>query len=85
MYMYVTNYIKPWSEKKQGGGWIKTFLVLLSTLIYYFWLSFIYFRVLLRNARKLAQSYYLSYQENIPTAQIVHKIANVMQEYTQSG
>lgn len=43
------------------------------------------YRVLLRNARKLAQSYYLSYQENIPTAQIVHKIANVMQEYTQSG
>lgn len=51
----------------------------------YFWLSFNYFRVLLRNARKLAQSYYLQYQENIPTAQIVHKIANVMQEYTQSG
>lgn len=46
---------------------------------------FLHFRVLLRNARKLAQNYYLAYQENIPTAQIVHRIANVMQEYTQSG
>ncbi|CAG2250769.1 PSMA2 [Mytilus edulis] len=43
------------------------------------------FRVLLKAARKLAQQYQLAYQEQIPTAQIVHKIANVMQEYTQSG
>ena len=42
-------------------------------------------RLLLKSARKLAQQYYLTYQEHIPTAQIVQRVANVMQEYTQSG
>lgn len=43
------------------------------------------YRVLVRRARKLAQQYYLTYQEQIPTAQLVQRVANVMQEFTQSG
>ncbi|XP_064618447.1 proteasome subunit alpha type-2 [Liolophura sinensis] len=43
------------------------------------------YRVLVRNGRKLAQQYFLTYQEQIPTAQLVQRLANVMQEYTQSG
>lgn len=43
------------------------------------------FRVLIKQARKLAQQYYLTYQEHIPPSQLVQKVANVMQEYTQSG
>ncbi|ESO94136.1 hypothetical protein LOTGIDRAFT_189380 [Lottia gigantea] len=43
------------------------------------------YRVLLTRARKLAQSYYLTYQEQIPTAQLVQRVATVMQEFTQSG
>nr|UCK81648.1 proteasome subunit alpha type-2 [Arenicola marina] len=43
------------------------------------------YRVLVKAARKLAQQYYLTYQETIPTAQLVQRVANVMQEYTQSG
>lgn len=43
------------------------------------------FRVLLRRARKLAQQYFLVYQEPIPTGQLVQRVASVMQEYTQSG
>ncbi|XP_022088464.1 proteasome subunit alpha type-2-like [Acanthaster planci] len=43
------------------------------------------YRLLVRQARKLAQGYFLTYQEQIPTAQLVHKVANVMQEYTQIG
>ncbi|KAI0219521.1 Proteasome subunit alpha type-2 [Lamellibrachia satsuma] len=43
------------------------------------------YRVLLRSARKLAQQYSLMYQEQIPTAQLVQRVANVMQEYTQQG
>ncbi|ELR50823.1 hypothetical protein M91_07947 [Bos mutus] len=41
--------------------------------------------VLVHRARKLAQQYYLVYQEPIPTAQLVQRVASVMQEYTQSG
>ncbi|PKU44458.1 proteasome subunit alpha type-2 [Limosa lapponica baueri] len=41
--------------------------------------------VLVHRARKLAQQYYLVYHEPIPTAQLVQRIASVMQEYTQSG
>lgn len=48
------------------------------------WLLFIC-RVLVRHARKIAQQYYLMYQEEIPTAQLVQKLASVVQEYTQSG
>ncbi|PFX33180.1 proteasome subunit alpha type-2 [Stylophora pistillata] len=43
------------------------------------------YRVLVRHARKIAQQYYLMYQEEIPTAQLVQKLASVIQEYTQSG
>uniref|UniRef100_A0A670JKD3 Proteasome 20S subunit alpha 2 n=1 Tax=Podarcis muralis TaxID=64176 RepID=A0A670JKD3_PODMU len=43
------------------------------------------YRVLVHRARKLAQQYYLVYHEPIPTAQLVQRIASVMQEYTQSG
>jgi len=42
-------------------------------------------RVLVTKGRKLAQQYYRTYKENIPVSQIVKKIADVMQEYTQSG
>jgi len=42
-------------------------------------------RVLVKSSRKLAQQYKLTYQEEIPTAQLVQRIANVMQEYTQQG
>ena len=31
------------------------------------------------------QDYYLMYHETIPTAQLVYRVALVMQEYTQSG
>ncbi|XP_062519426.1 proteasome subunit alpha type-2-like [Corticium candelabrum] len=43
------------------------------------------YRLLVRQARKIAQQYYLVYQEPIPTSQLVQRVANVMQEYTQSG
>lgn len=42
-------------------------------------------RVLVTKGRKLAQQYHRTYGESIPVSQIVKKIANVMQEYTQSG
>lgn len=42
-------------------------------------------RLLVRRARKIAQQYFLIHREQIPTSQLVHKIASVMQEYTQSG
>uniref|UniRef100_A0A2K5DTR4 Uncharacterized protein n=1 Tax=Aotus nancymaae TaxID=37293 RepID=A0A2K5DTR4_AOTNA len=44
-----------------------------------------YYRVLVRRARKLAQQYHVGYQEAIPTAQLVQRVASVTQEYTQSG
>ncbi|XP_036922093.1 LOW QUALITY PROTEIN: proteasome subunit alpha type-2-like [Sturnira hondurensis] len=43
------------------------------------------YRVLVHRAQKLAQQYYLIDEEPIPTAQLVQRIASVMQEYTQSG
>ncbi|XP_013790362.1 proteasome subunit alpha type-2 [Limulus polyphemus] len=43
------------------------------------------YRLLVRRARKLAQQYYLTYDEPIPTAQLVQRVAYIMQEYTQSG
>ena len=43
------------------------------------------FRVLVRNARKSAQQYYLRYREVQPIAEVVRESALVMQEYTQSG
>ena len=43
------------------------------------------FRVLVRNARKEAQKYYLKYREVQPISQVVKDSALLMQEYTQSG
>lgn len=43
------------------------------------------YRLLVRNARKLAQNYFLTYKEPIPVVQLVQRVANLMQEYTQSG
>jgi len=43
------------------------------------------FRVLVRNARKSAQKYFLKYKEVQPISDIVRDSALVMQEYTQSG
>ena len=43
------------------------------------------YRLLVKQARKIAQQYQRIYQEPIPTAQLVQRVAAVMQEYTQSG
>eukprot|EP00388_Colpodella_angusta_P041960 GDKK01054787.1.p2 GENE.GDKK01054787.1~~GDKK01054787.1.p2 ORF type:complete len:246 (-),score=53.44 GDKK01054787.1:101-802(-) len=43
------------------------------------------FRVIIRNARKNAQKYYLTYREVQPVSQVVRESALLMQEYTQSG
>lgn len=43
------------------------------------------FRVLVTQARKAAQAYYLTYREVQPVAQVVRESALIMQEYTQSG
>jgi 20S proteasome subunit alpha 2 len=43
------------------------------------------FRVLVRKARKKAEVYFRFYKEPIPVLQLVMEVANIMQEYTQSG
>lgn len=43
------------------------------------------YRLLVRRARKIAQQYKLTYSEEIPTSQLVQRVAHIMQEYTQSG
>ncbi|KAH7482196.1 Proteasome subunit alpha type-2 [Phytophthora ramorum] len=43
------------------------------------------YRVLVRKARKKAQSYFQKYKEHAPAAILVREIAAVMQEFTQSG
>jgi len=43
------------------------------------------YRLLVRRARKIAQEYFLTYNEPIPTTILVQKVAYIMQEYTQSG
>merc|ERR1739838_973323 len=43
------------------------------------------YRLLIRQARKVAQQYYRTYLEPIPTTQLVQRLAAIMQEYTQSG
>jgi 20S proteasome subunit alpha 2 len=43
------------------------------------------FRVIVRNARKNSQKYFLTYHEVQPVSQIVRESALLMQEYTQSG
>lgn len=43
------------------------------------------FRVLVQQARKASQKYFLTYREEQPVAQVVRESALIMQEYTQSG
>ena len=43
------------------------------------------YRVLVKRARRAAQQYQLMYGTEIPTGQLVQRLAAVMQEYTQSG
>lgn len=43
------------------------------------------YRLLVKRARKIAQQYFLIYNEPIPTTQLVQRVAQIMQEYTQSG
>ena len=42
-------------------------------------------RLLVSQARRLAVNYKIKYGEPIPTVQLVKQIAEIMQEYTQSG
>jgi hypothetical protein len=46
---------------------------------------FVLYRLLVQKARKLAQEYMLIYEQNVPPTQLVKRVADVMQEYTQSG
>lgn len=43
------------------------------------------YRLLVKQARKMAENYFLTYRELIPVAQLVQRVATLMQEYTQSG
>jgi 20S proteasome subunit alpha 2 len=43
------------------------------------------YRLLVKYARKLTQQYVTMYDDSIPTVQLVRRVADVMQEYTQSG
>lgn len=43
------------------------------------------YRLLVKQARKLAQGYFLTYHDPIPVAQLVQRVATLMQEYTQTG
>lgn len=43
------------------------------------------YRLLVKYARKLGQQYITMYDDTIPTVQLVRRVADVMQEYTQSG
>lgn len=40
-------------------------------------------RVLVKRARRVAQTYYMQYNEEIPVAQLVREVAAVMQEFTR--
>lgn len=43
------------------------------------------YRLIVKYARKLTQQYVMMYDDQIPTVQLVRRVADVMQEYTQSG
>ena len=43
------------------------------------------YRLLVQKARKVAQTYYQTFREPMPLAQLVRELATVMQEFTQSG
>eukprot|EP00276_Gloeochaete_wittrockiana_P017804 CAMPEP_0184349216 /NCGR_PEP_ID=MMETSP1089-20130417/32249_1 /TAXON_ID=38269 ORGANISM="Gloeochaete wittrockiana, Strain SAG46.84" /NCGR_SAMPLE_ID=MMETSP1089 /ASSEMBLY_ACC=CAM_ASM_000445 /LENGTH=234 /DNA_ID=CAMNT_0026681321 /DNA_START=58 /DNA_END=762 /DNA_ORIENTATION=- len=42
-------------------------------------------RVLYKKARKKAQQYFRTYHDHIPVIELVKELANIMQEFTQSG
>ena len=44
-----------------------------------------FFSLLVKRARKIAIQYELMFGEEIPTTELVSRLAAVMQEYTQSG
>ena len=48
-------------------------------------LLFVFYRLLVGRARRIAQEYRITYNECIPVSQLVQKVATVMQEYTQQG
>lgn len=41
-------------------------------------------RVLIKRARRVAQTYFMQYNEEIPVAQLVREVAAVMQEFTRA-
>lgn len=41
-------------------------------------------RVLIKRARRVAQTYFMQYNEEIPVAQLVREVAAVMQEFTRT-
>ncbi len=43
------------------------------------------FRVLVNKGRKSSQEYFLEYKNEMPVSQLVREVANVAQEFTQSG
>lgn len=43
------------------------------------------YRVLVRKARKKAQTYFQKYKEHAPASILVRELAAIMQEFTQSG
>lgn len=47
--------------------------------------NFEFFSLLVKRARKIASQYELMFGEEIPTTELVARLAAVMQEYTQSG
>jgi len=55
------------------------------SLIFNYYILFSSYILLVQKARKLAQEYMLIYEQNIPPTQLVKRVADVMQEYTQSG
>ena len=79
-----------WCFRKSMSCWsiwlVGIFLNTWLSILGYFSKAKIFFnRLLVREARRLAASYHLKYEEHIPTSQLVQQVASVMQEYTQQG
>ena len=74
---------------KNTGLWLITVILFTEQINLYKYerlLSSLWiFRLLVREARRLAANYHMKYEEPIPTSQLVQKVATVMQEYTQQG
>lgn len=77
------------SEKFILCWWVKHILLFVTVQSCYFYPCLVGmgpdYRVLVKQARKVAQQYSRQYQEPIPTTQLVQRLAAIMQEYTQSG